>query len=48
MNAPWYTHGNRLVIQVAPDEPVPLEEQAFFYWDRHVPGSDIDELNREM
>ena len=32
MNAPWWTDGLRLVIEI-PDHPIPLEEQGFFYWD---------------
>ena len=32
MNAPWWTDGLRLVVQLA-DRPVPLEEQSLFFWD---------------
>jgi hypothetical protein len=32
MSAPWWTDGNRLVVELSA-EPVPLERQGFFYWD---------------
>lgn len=32
MNAPWWTDGLRLVVQLS-DRPVPLEEQNLFFWD---------------
>jgi hypothetical protein len=32
MNAPWWSNGLRLVIDV-PDRSIPLVDQRFFYWD---------------
>ena len=42
MNAPWWTDGMRLVMEVA-KEPLPLEEQGFFYWD--WPRENSEEIN---
>ncbi|MDJ0847338.1 MAG: LssY C-terminal domain-containing protein [Myxococcota bacterium] len=45
MNAPWWTDGNRLVMEVAKD-PTPYEQVGFFYWDW---GTDDDEeFNRYL
>jgi hypothetical protein len=33
MNAPWWTDGLRLVMDVPNQGAIPLEEQRFFYWD---------------
>lgn len=32
MNAPWWTDGLRLVVEIA-EHPIALEEQGFLYWD---------------
>lgn len=43
MNAPWWTDGNRMVMELS-EEPVPLDEQGFFYWDwAGVGGEDLNE-----
>ena len=45
MNAPWWTDGTRLVMELS-REPVPYEKVAFFYWDW---GTDNDEaFNRAL
>ena len=45
MNAPWWTDGNRIVMEVS-EEPTPYEQVAFFYWDW---GTDDDEeFNRSL
>ena len=33
MNAPWWSDGLRLVMDVPDKKAIPLEEQRFFYWD---------------
>lgn len=48
MDAPWWTDGHRMVIAI-PAEPVPLEQQGFFYWDWPLAvGVDQDEFNRQL
>ncbi len=45
MNAPWWTDGNRLVMEVA-QEPTAYDQVGFFYWDW---GTDDDEaFNRSL
>ena len=45
MGAHWWTDGLRLVVELS-EQPVPLVEQGFFYWDWPVPDS--EEINREL
>jgi hypothetical protein len=47
MNAPWWTDGLRLVVDL-PEEGsvVPLEEQLFFYWD--WPDEDAEAFNERL
>ena len=45
MNAPWWTDGTRIVMEVS-KQPVPYEKVDFFYWDW---GTDDDEaFNRAL
>ncbi len=47
MNAPWWSDGLRLVIDVADEgSVVPLEEQRFFYWD--WPDEDAEAFNEQL
>ena len=32
MNAPWWTDGLRLVVELS-KRSIPMQEQGFFYWD---------------
>ena len=45
MNAPWWTDGLRLVVQVS-DRAVPLEEQRFFFWD--WPIEEAEQFNERL
>ena len=45
MNAPWWTDGLRLVVQVS-DRAVPLEEQRFFFWDWSI--EEAEQFNERL
>ncbi len=48
MNAPWWTNGLRLVVQLS-DRTVPLEEQRFFFWDWSIEEAEqFNERLREL
>ena len=46
MNAPWWSDGLRLVLDVPDKKAVPLEEQRFFYWD--WPDEDAEAFNERL
>ena len=46
MNAPWWSDGLRLVVDVADQESIPLEQQRFFYWD--WPDEDAEAFNEQL
>ena len=46
MNAPWWSDGLRLVMDVPDQEAIPLEEQRFFYWD--WPDEDAEAFNERL
>jgi hypothetical protein len=46
MNAPWWSDGLRLVLDVPDKKAVPLEEQRFFYWD--WPDEDAEAFNEQL
>jgi hypothetical protein len=48
MMARWWTDGLRVVIEV-PEEPTPLEEIGFFYWDWDTrTPEESEEINRQL
>ena len=47
MNAPWWTDGLRLVIELAPDGTVvPMDQVRFFYWDWQ--GNEGEDFNEQL
>jgi hypothetical protein len=47
MNAPWWTDGLRIVMELA-KEPVPLDRIRFFYWSWAVDPDASDEVSRQI
>jgi len=46
MNAPWWSDGLRLVVDVPDQGAIPLEQQRFFFWD--WPDEDAEAFNEQL
>jgi len=47
MNAPWWTDGLRMVVELS-KQSIPMKEQGFFYWDWSDEGAVDEEFNRML
>jgi hypothetical protein len=47
MNAPWWTDGLRMVVELS-KRSIPMQEQGFFYWDWSDDGEIDEEFNRML